>query len=217
MTDTKLQELIDTLKRHGVESAEEESRRIIENATKQADDIVAKAKAQADSIVVTAKNEADKSFRQLQSSMEIAASQLLTDLKRAIEENLLALPMKNKISEQLGSTSFLKELLTTCVREYIKKPESADLNVLVSKDQQEKLTAFAMELIKSIPGKTEGDRLKLEIKSDGVAFGFIIGTSDGVVRLDFTDEAFLELFLKYLSPRFRSYFKAVDVKGLGNK
>jgi len=38
-----------------------------------------------------------------------------------------------------------------------------------------------------------------------------------VVRLDFTEEAFLELFLKYLSPRFRGYFKKVEVKGFAEK
>jgi len=103
------------------------------------------------------------------------------------------------------------------VREYVKQPERADLSVLVSKEQQQKLTDFAMELINSLPGKREGDRLRIELKSDGVAFGFILGTSDGVVRLDFTDEAFLELFLKYLTPRFRAFFKNIDVKGLSNK
>jgi V/A-type H+-transporting ATPase subunit E len=217
MTDTKLQELIDTLKRQGVESGEEASRRIIEEANQKASEILAKAKTEADGIVAHAKEEADKSFRQLQSSLEIAASQLLTDLKRVIEENLLALPVKEKLAEDLGDTHFLKELMTTCVREYVKQPERADLSVLVSKEQQQKLADFTMELINSLAGKREGDRLRIELKSDGVAFGFILGTSDGVVRLDFTDEAFLELFLKYLTPRFRGFFKNIDVKGLSNK
>jgi V/A-type H+-transporting ATPase subunit E len=87
----------------------------------------------------------------------------------------------------------------------------------LSKEQQEQLSDFAVQLVKEMPGKKEGDNLRLDLKSDGVSFGFIIGTTDGVVRLDFTDEAFLELFLKYLSPRFRGYFKKVEVKGLAGK
>ncbi len=217
MTDTKLQELIDTLKREGVESGEEASNRIIEEANQKAKEILAKAKSEADTIVAQAKEEADKSFRQLHSSMEIAASQLLTDLKRVIEENLLALPLQKKLIQDLGDANFLKELMTTCVREYVKHPEHNELSVLVSKEDQNRLADFATRLIQSLPGKQEGDRLRLDLKSDGVAFGFIIGTSDGVVRLDFTDEAFLELFLKYLTPRFRTYFKAIDVKGQSNK
>jgi V/A-type H+-transporting ATPase subunit E len=217
MADTKLQELIDTLKKHGVESGEEASRGIIEGANQKANEILRKARAEADGIIAGAKEEADRNLRQLQSSMEIAASQLLTDLKRTIEQQLLGLPMKKKIAQTLDDTNFLKELITTCVREYVKSPERNDLSVLVSKEQQEKLTDFTMEMLNSLSGKREGDKLTLDLKSDGVSFGFIIGTSDGVVRLDFTDEAFLELFLKYLAPRFRSYFKAIDVKGLSSK
>jgi len=217
MADTKLQELIETLKKHGVESGEEASRSIIEGANQKAGEILLKAKAEADAIVSSAKEEAEKNHRQLQSSMEIAASQLMTDLKRTIEQQILALPMKQKISEALDDTGFLKELMTTCVREYVKNPEHTDLNVLVPKEQMERLANFATEMVKSLPGDRKGDNVTLNLKSDGIGYGFIIGTGDGVVRLDFTDEAFLELFLKYLAPRFRSYFKAIDVKGLSNK
>jgi V/A-type H+-transporting ATPase subunit E len=216
MTDTKLQEIIDTLKSQGVESGEEASRQIIEEANQKAGDILAKARSDAETIVAQAKDEAERSLRQLNSSMEIAASQLLTDLKRVIEENLITLPIREKISEDLGDANFLKDLMTACVQEYIGQGKN-DLSVLVSGEMREKLEGFAMELINSLPGKLDGDRLALEIESDGVAFGFIIGTSDGVVRLDFTDEAFLELFLRYLSPRFHGLFKTIDIKGLGKK
>ncbi len=217
MTDTKLQEIIDTIKKHGVESGEETSRQLIEEANQKAGEILAKAQADAEAIVAKANDEAERGLRQLHSSLEIAASQLLTDLKRAIEENLITLPMKKKISGGLEDVNFLKELMTTCIREYMRQREHTDLSVLVSGEMQEKLEGFAMELIRSLPGKCEGDRLALEIKSDGVAFGFIIGTNDGVVRLDFTDEAFLELFLRYLSPRFHGLFKTVDIKELGKR
>jgi len=217
MSDNKLQELIDTLKKQGVESGEESSRRIVEEANLKASEIVAKAKAEADDLIARAKEESDKSFQQLHSSLEIAASQLLTDLKRSIEENLLVIPMKEKIDETLKDDKFLKELINTCVREYVKDPQRTDLAALVPKDQLERLEDFAATNIQSLQGDRKGDKLTLQIKSDGVAFGFVIGTKDGVVKLDFTDEAFLELFLKYLAPKFRSYFKPVDVKGLGGK
>ena len=213
MTDTKLQEIIDELKKHGVESGEEASQQIIEEANKKAGDILVKARSDAEAIVAKANDEAERSLRQLHSSMEIAATQLLTDLKRVIEENLITLPMKERISGDLEDINFLRELMTACAQEYIKQGKH-DLNVLVSGDMREKLEGFAMELINSLPGKREGDRLTLEISSNGVAFGFIIGTGDGVVKLDFTDEAFLELFLRYLSPRFHELFKTIDIKGL---
>ncbi len=37
-------------------------------------------------------------------------------------------------------------------------------------------------------------------------FGFLVNLADGTTQLDFSDEAFLALFLRYLSPRFQKLF-----------
>jgi V/A-type H+-transporting ATPase subunit E len=44
-----------------------------------------------------------------------------------------------------------------------------------------------------------------------------VNKKDGHVRLDFSDEAFLSLFLRFLSPQFRSLFKTVKIGDLGKK
>jgi V/A-type H+/Na+-transporting ATPase subunit E len=216
-TNQKLQELIDTLKRQGVESGEEASRAIVANAQKEAGNIVAQAKSEAESIVAKAKESADSQMRQLHSSMEIAAAELITDLKRAIEDRLISMPLRRDLDKSLSDTGFLKELIATCVREYMKNPGRSDLDVIVSKEQKERLGDFAGELIRSVSTKREDGGLSVNLQSGDVSFGFIVGKSDSAVRLDFTADAFLELFLRYLSPRFREFFKAIDVKALGRK
>ena len=215
--DQKLQELIDTLKRQGVESGEEASRSIVANARKEAGDIVERAKSEADSVVARAKEEADSQMRQLRSSMEIAAAELITDLKRAIEDGLISIPLRRDLHKSLGDTTFLKELIGTCVREYMKNPGRSDLDVIVSKEQRERLGDLAGELIRSVSTKREDGGLSVNLQSGDVSFGFIVGRADSAVRLDFTSDAFLELFLRYLSPRFREFFEAIDVKALGRK
>lgn len=217
MTDTKLQELIDTLKRQGVESGEEASRRIIENARKEAGEIVSRAKSEAESIVAKAKDDASRQLRQLHSSMEIAATQLITELKRTIEESLVTLPLSKELAKNLSDTNFLKDLIVTCVREYTKAPGRTDLELLVSKEQLERLGDFAGESIKSLSEKGGQGELGLKLRSGEVSFGFIVGRTDNAVRLDFTDQAFLELLLRYISPRFREFFGTIDVKELGRK
>ena len=142
MSDSKLQELIDTLKKQAVESGEASSREIIEQAQKEAQAIVDRAKGEADDIVRQAQDEADKKAKQLESSMEIAGSQFVTSLKRDIEQNLLALPLKKNVTEALGDTGYLKELIRAVVLEYTGHPDCSDLQVLVPKDQQEKLRRF---------------------------------------------------------------------------
>jgi len=210
MSDSKLQELIETLKKQAVESGEASSREIIEEAQREAKGIVGRAKAEADEIVLQAQKDADRKSKQLESSMEIAGSQFVTSLKRVIEENLLALPLKEKVTKVLADTGYLKEIIRAVVLEYARHPEKSDLQILVSKDQQGKLLDFMTELVKE---KSEGggpDHKGLTLHAGNVDFGFMINKMEGNVTLDFTDEAFLALFLKFLTPRFREFFK--DIK-----
>jgi V/A-type H+-transporting ATPase subunit E len=217
MSETKLQELIDTLKKQGVESGEESSRKIVEDARKEAENIVAKAREEAGNIVSQAQKDADKRMEQLNSSMEIAASQFVTSLKRTIEENLLALPMKKALESDLAGTAFLKELLETLVKEYVKQAGQKDLELILPKDQQEKLSDFSMQLIAKHAEQDDGEKLGLTLKSENIDFGFLVGKADGNVRLDFTADAFQTLFLQFLTPRFRELFKDIKLGDIAGK
>ena len=210
MADSKLQELIDTLKKQAVESGEASSREIIEKARKEAEAIVDRAKAEADDVVRQAQEEADKKLKQLESSMEIAGSQFVTSLKRTIEKNLVALPLKEKVTEVLGDTAYLKELIRTVVLEYTGQEECSDLQVLVPKDKQAELVDFMVELVQAQSEHGDPDHKGLTLHTGNVSFGFMINKLEGNVTLDFTDEAFLALFLEFLTPRFREFFE--DIK-----
>ena len=210
MADSKLQELIETLKKQAVENGEASSRQIIGEAQREAKAIVDKARAEADGIVRQAQEDADKKLKQLESSMEIAGSQFVTSLKQVIEQNLLALPLKEKVAEALGDTAYLKELIRTVVLAYTSRDECSDLQVLVPKAQQEKLFDFMVELVKAQSEHGDPNHKGLTLHAGNVDFGFMINKTEGNVTLDFTDEAFLTLFLKFLTPRFREFFK--DIK-----
>jgi V/A-type H+-transporting ATPase subunit E len=217
MADSKLQELIDTLKKQAVESGEASSREIIEQARKEAEAIVDRAKAEADDVVRQAQEEADKKLKQLESSMEIAGSQFVTSLKRIIEQNLLALPLKEKVTEVLGDTAYLKELIRTVVLEYTSQEECSDLQVLVPKEKQKKLVDFMVELVKAQSECGDPDHKGLTLHAGNVSFGFMINKLEGNVTLDFTDEAFLALFLEFLTPRFREFFKDIKLGDTAGK
>ncbi len=209
MSDSKLQELIDTLKKQAVESGEASSREIIEKAQKEAQGIVDRAKGEAEEIVRKAQEDADKRLKQLESSMEIAGSQFVTSLKRVIEQNLLALPLKEKVTEALGDGEFLKELIRAVVLEYTGKEGCSDLQVLVAREKLEELYAFMIELVQAQTDCGDPNHKGLSLQAGNVSFGFMINKMDGNVTLDFTDEAFLTLFLQFLTPRFRELFKNI--------
>jgi V/A-type H+-transporting ATPase subunit E len=217
MADQKLQQLIETLKKQGVESGEESSRKIIDEAKREAEAILSRAQSEAGNIVEQAEREAQNRLRQLQSSMEIAASQFVTSLKRTLEENFIELPLRKEIQGSLSTTDFVKELMKTVVQEYALGRGQTDVLLVLSKEQQEKLKDFAVDLVRVQGQRAEGGRQGVTLQSDGIAFGFMISPADGSVRLDFTDDAFLALFLRYLTPRFRELFQSIKIGDISKK
>lgn len=218
MANDKLQDLIETLKKQGVESGEKAGKDIVESARKQAEDILAKARTEAASIVGQAKEESDKQMKRLQSSMEIAASQFVNSLKGVIEENLLTLPLQKELDGVLGDPDFFKALITRFVETYARSGQAGDIQLLLPKGSDQKLMTFAMELMaRHYGGGKAGEELVLELHAQGIRFGFQVNKKQGNVRLDFSDEAFLSLFLSFLAPKFRDLFKSIKIGDLSKK
>ena len=212
MADAKLNELIQTLKKQGIESGEEEGRRAVEAAAKDAEKIIAEARAEAKEILEKAKSDADQQLHQLQSSLEIAASQFVTSLKKVTEENLLVIPLKQSLRGELKKPDLLKELIRAFVELYAKDPKGAEIRMLLPGDADDELFEHVMGvMIKHYSGNGDGSKIELVMKAKEVEYGFQVDRTDGSVRLDFTDEAFLSLFLDFLTPRFRDLFYKVKV------
>jgi V/A-type H+-transporting ATPase subunit E len=218
MANDKLQDLIETLKKQGVETGEKAGKDIVESARKQAEEILAKAKAEAASIVGQATEESDKQMKRLQSSMEIAASQFVNSLKGVIEQDLLTLPLQKELSGALGDPGFLKSLITRFVEAYAASGQAEDIQLLLPKGAQGDLKDFAMQLMSRHYGQAKGgDSLVVELEAKDVKFGFQVNKKQGNVRLDFSDEAFLSLFLSFLAPKFRELFKSIKIGDLAKK
>jgi V/A-type H+/Na+-transporting ATPase subunit E len=218
MANDKLQDLIETLKKQGVESGEKAGKDIVESARKQAEDILAKARAEAASIVGQAREESDKQMKRLQSSMEIAASQFVNSLKGVIEENLLTLPLQKELTGDLRDPDFLKTLVTRFVETYAQTAQGEDIQLLLPKGTDQDMMKFAMQLMARHYGQGgAGDELVLELDAHDIRFGFQVNKKQGNVRLDFSDEAFLSLFLGFLVPKFRELFKGIKIGELSKK
>lgn len=210
MANDKLQDLIETLKKQGVESGEKAGQEIVETARRQAAEIVEKAKEEAASIVSRARDDSDKEMKRLQSSMEIAASQFVNNLKSNIENSLLTIPLKKELTGELSNPDLMKQLLTRFIEVFAAGEPSQEIFLLFPKDIQEEIRQHAVELMAQYYGKGDkGDKLVMELDAQDVKFGFQVSRNNGAVRMDFSDEAFLAIFLRYLSPRFKGLFKNV--------
>ncbi|ADK84812.1 H+transporting two-sector ATPase E subunit [Desulfarculus baarsii DSM 2075] len=204
MADAKLQELIDVLRKQGVESGEDSARQIVASAEKEAERILAQARTEAEAVVTKAQSEADNLKKRLESSLEIAASQFVTNLKSQVEESLLVLPLRQKLDENLADESLLKGLIAKLVENYSAGSPEDDMKIILGKDAGESLKSYVLGL---------GAKVKLsqDLESYGARYGLVVELGSGKVRVDFTDEAFLALFLRFLSPAFREMFRNVKV------
>lgn len=218
MANDKLQDLIETLKKQGIESGEKAGREMVETARKQAADIVNKAKEEAASILAKARDESEKEMKRLQSSLEIAASQFVNNLKSAIENSLLTIPLKDELTGELSNPDLMKQLLTRFIEVFAAGGHTEEIFLLVPKDTQKEIKQHAVELMARYYGKGEkGENLVMELDAQDIKFGFQVSRNNGAVRMDFSDDAFLSIFLRYLSPRFKRIFKNVIDSGRDKK
>ena len=127
-----------------------------------------------------------------------------------MEEKLLTLPLQTKIRENLKDQNFLKQLITEFVKAYAANPAHADVQLLLPNGSQKDLKEFVVKLMGQHYGKAGTDKLALSMESEGVRFGFQADQKDGNVRFDFSDDAFLMLFLRFMAPGFRELFADIS-------
>jgi V/A-type H+-transporting ATPase subunit E len=182
-----VKDLLNTIKKEGVESAE-----------KQAADIIAKAKAEAEGIVAAGKKEAEsyreqakKDAEQFESSAKSAVSQAGRDVLISVQQALQK-SFDELISKSI-SESFSGEEMASAVAEVVK-------NFKI--DGSLELSDSAMKSLESnIKGKL-GAELKagLELKvNKNLSGGFIIKEQGGKAYYDFSAESIAEVIKSYLS------------------
>ncbi|MDR0877556.1 MAG: V-type ATP synthase subunit E [Treponema sp.] len=201
--DIQVQELIDKIKRDGIESASGEASRLKAEAQAEAGRIVEAANKEAEAIIARGKADAERSEKAGIAALEQASRNLVLAFKTEIEVLL------DKIVAQSVSSSFGEDTLKSVLPELIKSwaakgsAASADsLDVILSEADCKKLQSWftdklAAELKKGV-----------ELKSDrNLGAGFRIASKDGSAYYDFSAESVAELLSAYLNPKLSEILK----------
>ncbi len=202
--DIQLQELIDKIKKDGIESASGEANKMISQANAEAKRIVDAAQKEVASIIERGKAEADKFEKAGIAAVEQASRNLVLAFKDEIQALL------DKITVQSVSSSLNEDALKGLIPELIKNwgtKGTDNFAVLLSEADCKKLESYFTD-------KLAGELKKgLELKSDkNLAFGFRIAAKDGSAYYDFSAESVAELMSSYLNPRLQEILKT-SVKG----
>ena len=192
--DVQLQELVDKIKKDGVESAEAMAADIVKNANEKAASIVNDARKEADSIVAKAGEESARLEKAAEAAIRQSGRNILISFRESINAQLSALARRE--TDSAYSADVLASLIPTAVAEWIKSSGSNDLSVMLSKSDLGKLEDTLTRALKDEIAKG------LELKTDAsLSGGFRIGTRDGSAYYDFSAEAVADLFSAYLNPR----------------
>ncbi len=201
--EIQLQELIEQIRKDGVDAAETQAEAIISSAKAEAEKIIADAKAQAEKIMADAKSENAKTVRSGEDAIRQAGRNLLISFRESITRELKAIVSDN-VNAVYSSDAFAK-LIVSAVEIWTGKPESEDVSVVLNADDLEKLEEAVISQLKA--KMLSGVTLKANDNFDG---GFRIAVNNGAVYYDYSAEAVTDMLSNYLSPRVTALLKEAE-------
>ncbi len=197
--DIQLKELIETIKKDGIASAEAKAAQIIAEAERQAEGIREKAQKEAERLIQEAKREIARTEQASRDALVQAGRDLLLSLERRIVQ-LFEGVLKAATQEAIEGEG-LVQILTALVTAWVEK-NTPEIEILLSPKDYQKLekglqARLAKELKKGVVIKP----------SPSVESGFRIGEKDGSAYYDFTAEGLADILSATLSPRLAELLK----------
>lgn len=198
--EIQLQELIDKIKKDGVEAAETEADSILSSAKNEAEKIIADARAQADKMIADAKLENERMVKSGEDALRQAGRNLLISFRESVARELKMIATEN--ANQAFSKETLGKLIVTVVENWSEKPDADDLSVILNSDD---LKLLESSLISALGEKMQGGvTLKANDNFDG---GFRISINNGSAYYDYSTDSVVDMLSSYLSPRVTELLK----------
>ena len=204
--EIQLQELIDQIKKDGVDAAETEADAILKSAKDEAEKIISNAKAEADKIMLNAKAENERMVKSSEDAIRQAGRNLLISFRESVAKELNA--VVGEAESAAYSSENLAQLIVKVVENWVSKPDAEDISVILSADD---LKELEQTLLSSLKDKMlKGVTLKSNDSLDG---GFRIAVNESGAYYDYSAEAVVEMVSNYLSPKVTALLKEAENNG----
>jgi V/A-type H+/Na+-transporting ATPase subunit E len=198
--DIQLQELIDKIKKEGIESAQTAAAKLKAEAQAEAKKIIEEAKREAQGIIAQGKTDAERSEKAGIAAVEQASRNLILAFKGEIQGILDRLTAEAVASSYSGD--IIKNILPDLIKNWAAK-NTDSLSVLLSEGDLKKLDAsFKSRLVSALKGG-------VDIKAGkNLSGGFHIAEKDGSAFYDFSAESVANLLSAYLNPKLAETLKS---------
>lgn len=196
-----LQQLLDRIRREGVEKAQAEAKAIVDAARKEAADITAKAKADADAL----RKDAEKDAKAFEARAEQQVRQAVRDVNLQVAQDLekVVMSLLNKdVKAAMADGATLKQWISQAVSAYLKGGEK-EIEVELGGSAAAQVAALQKEL-RDAAATAEGVTV-----TGSAAFpeGFTIRLAGGRVEQCFTADAVTDALARLLRPQVAALLK----------
>ncbi len=201
--EIQLQELIEQIKKDGVDAAEAQAEAILLSAKAEAERIISEAQAQADKIMADAKSENAKTVKSGEDAIRQAGRNLLISFRESVAKELKAIAGEN-VNAVYSSDAFAA-LIISAVEGWAARPDADDITVILNGDDLAKLEETVLGQLKA--KMLSGVTLRANDNLDG---GFRIAVNNGAVYYDYSAETVTDMLSNYLSPRVTALLKEAE-------
>ncbi|GHU39177.1 V-type ATP synthase subunit E [Spirochaetia bacterium] len=189
--DIQLQELIEKIKKDGIESASDDAARIKAGAETESKRIIEEAKKEAERIIEKGKEDAQRSEKAGIAAIEQASRNLVLAFKTEIQTLLDKIVSRDTASAFNENT--LKDVLPAVIKSLA--ADKTALDVVLNESQLTNLESWAKGALSAEFSKG------LELKIGKVGAGFHIAQKDGSFYYDFSAAAVSDALSSYLNPK----------------
>ena len=209
-----VQELIEKLRKQGVQNGRTEADRIIADAQAQAAELVQEAQKKADGIVGKAREEADFITKAGKEALQLAERNAVLELKDYLLEQF-SQQVTAVVSSSMEKEELLQKMILEVAGESNLRGES-NLEVVLPRKVigVDELRENA-ELVKQGPLLDFVTTQAAEMLNEGVTFavndktGIGFRLKDKDIEVELTEEAVTAVLLRHLQPRFRALLEGI--------
>ncbi len=201
--EIQLQELIEQIKKNGVEVAETEAEKILAEAKAEADRILSEAKAEAEKLMADAKASNERTVKVSEDAIRQAGRNLLISFRESVTKEMNAI-IGDEV-KSVYSSDKMADIIANVVKAWAEKSETEDITVLLGSADLERLEASLMAAMKEkmLGGVTFKG-------TDSFDIGFRVAVDGGRIHYDYSDSAVVEVLSAYLSPKVVSLLKEAE-------
>ena len=201
--EIQLQELIEQIKKDGVEAAETQAEAILTAAKDEAQKIISEAKAEAEKLIADAKLENEKTVKSGEDALRQASRNLLISFRESVTKELKAILGEGVSS--VYSSDALAGIIVNVVEGFKNNAGAEDITIVLNSEDLKKLEDTVLSGLKA--KLSAGITLKANDNFDG---GFRIAVNDGGAYYDYSAEAVTDMLSNYLSPKIAALMKEAE-------